>query len=633
MTIIPPRRNARPWPRPRCLLTVELLEGRALLNGGGLDPTFNGGQRVTTDFTNRVDFANAVAVEPDGQVVVAGASRDSTTNELAFAVTRYNPGGDVDAAFGTNGRVLLPLGTAFGITVAPDGTIVVVGSAGFDVAVVRLRTDGTPDASFGGGDGMVTTAVGAEGQAVAAAVQRDGKIVVVGSHSAFVGHDPPPVLDLLRYNADGSLDGSFGNGGRVTVASARAANVVVQPDGKIVVTGSMSGFAVFRFLANGTADAGFGSHGVARLDTGQDGLADPVEVQADGMLVVGGTIGGELAVARLAPDGRLDPAFGASGWVVADVSHQEDRATSVLVQSNFVLVGGIAGTPDDLRRVVIAARFQPNGGVDSLFSWGGSFATPFGPSGEARDTAFQPDGKLLAVGAQPTIVGGQASSDFLTGRYVFTRETRTGSATQRYVQQLYLDLLGRPADGPGLAFWSSALDQGRTTRPQVVRDMERSAEFLARVVQEVHGTFLDRPPEAAALAAGIAFLQGGGTREALEAMVLGSDAFFSRAGGTADAFVRALYGELLARPADAAGLQFWAQRLQAGATRAQVAAGILGTLEAERREVQLFYLRYLHRPADPSGTGFFASALQQGAPEEEVIAALAGSDEYFGQVA
>jgi hypothetical protein len=163
--------------------------------------------------------------------------------------------------------------------------------------------------------------------------------------------------------------------------------------------------------------------------------------------------------------------------------------------------------------------------------------------------------------------------------------------------------------------------------------MERSAEFLARVVQEIHGTYLDRPPEAAALAAGIAFLQGGGTREALAAMVLGSDAFFLRAGATADAFVRALYGELLARPADAAGLQFWAQRLQAGTTRAQVAAGIHGSQEAERREVQLFYLRYLHRPADPGGTDFFATALQQGAPEEEVIAALAGSDEYFGQVA
>jgi uncharacterized delta-60 repeat protein len=159
--------------------------------------------------------------------------------------------GDVDAGFGDRGAARLPFGSAYAeaddVALTADGSVVLAGfSSGDDdqdptthVAVARLRPDGTPDPGFGG-DGRVVTQRGAQSRGHAVAVQPDGKVVVGGSVQPVAGELDADFL-LVRYDVDGSLDSGFGDGGVVTTSfrgPAYLADLAVQDDGSIVAGGS-----------------------------------------------------------------------------------------------------------------------------------------------------------------------------------------------------------------------------------------------------------------------------------------------------------------------------------------------------------------------------------------------------------
>jgi hypothetical protein len=200
---------------------------------------------------------------------------------------------------------------------------------------------------------------------------------------------------------------------------------------------------------------------------------------------------------------------------------------------------------------------------------------------------------------------------------------------QRFVLQLYRDLLGREADQSGLAAFSAALDRG-ATRGQVVLAIEASPEYRANVVQNFYGLFLYRPADPGGLNASDQFLATGGTDEQLEAVLTGSPEYFANlGGGTEDGFLSALYLGALGRPIDPSGRATYTQALHGGASRAQIAAAILGSSEYRQNLVQGFYLRFLHRPADSGGLNFYAGALHGGVSDEQAIAAIVGSDEYY----
>ena len=225
-------------------------------SSGVLDSTFGSGGIVTTAVGSLDADAAALAVQPlDGKIVAAGLAGNAVTNVWDVALVRYNANGSLDTTSGfggSTGIVTTDIGSssnyANAVALQADGKIVVAGNAfanpsanTSDIAVLRYNTDGTLDTTgFGSPNGYVTTSIGAFDDGFAVAVQpADGKIVVAGNADAGMGDR----LALLRYNADGSPDSGFGTGGIVTRAAsgpsiiAGAFGVVLQPGGEIVVAG------------------------------------------------------------------------------------------------------------------------------------------------------------------------------------------------------------------------------------------------------------------------------------------------------------------------------------------------------------------------------------------------------------
>jgi len=223
-------------------------------SSGALDSTFGSGGIVTTAVGSLDADAAALAVQVDGKIVAAGLAGDAMSQIWDVALLRYNTDGTLDLPFGgTNGMVITDIGSssnyANAVALQADGKIVVAGNAfanpsanTSDIAVLRYNTDGTLDTTgFGSPNGYVTTSIGAFDDGFAVAVQpADGKIVVAGNADAGMGDR----LALLRYNSNGSLDNGFGTGGIVTRAAsgpsivAGAFGVALQPaDGAIVVVG------------------------------------------------------------------------------------------------------------------------------------------------------------------------------------------------------------------------------------------------------------------------------------------------------------------------------------------------------------------------------------------------------------
>lgn len=286
---------------------------------GSLDTSFGRGGKVATPlglhFGARI---NALSLRPDGKIVAAGDSYNG--HNFDFALARYNKNGSLDTSFGRKGRVTTDFhafDSGRGVVLQTDGRMVAAGVAGGDVheggnpvfAIARYKPNGSLDPSFGAG-GTVTTPAGA-GSALA--LQPDGKIVVGGSA-------------LVRYKPDGSLDPSFGTGGTVSTPNFQAGGIVLQPDGKIVAAGRTrtgtqdhTKLALLRYEPNGSMDASFGTGGKVATGFGAAyAEAHAVALQANGKLVVVGDsgTGRKFVLARYNSDGSLDSTFGTGGKVV-----------------------------------------------------------------------------------------------------------------------------------------------------------------------------------------------------------------------------------------------------------------------------------------------------------------------------
>jgi uncharacterized delta-60 repeat protein len=326
---------------------------------------------VTTDFSDIFDRANAVAIQEDGRIVAAGISTDQMTRG-DFALARYNIDGSLDQSFGTAGKVKTDffgsIDSGFGIALQQDGRIIVAGativnSSNNDFAVARYNTDGTLDNTFGNGGKVTTDFFGFSDRGTDVIVQQNGRILVAGS--AFRGIASVVDFALVRYNADGTLDSSFGAGGRVVTDffgfSDLANGLDLQTDGRIVVAGAannlnVSGFdfALARYTTDGILDPTFGSGGKVTTNFFADvEAASDVEIQSDGKIVVagfttpsGGATGDDFALARYESDGRLDSEFGDGGRITTDFSGGSDVASALACQSdNRIVVVGQASNP------------------------------------------------------------------------------------------------------------------------------------------------------------------------------------------------------------------------------------------------------------------------------------------------
>jgi uncharacterized delta-60 repeat protein len=367
--------------------------------GGRLDSGFGAGGRVLTDFGTSSSALNAVAIQADGKIVVAGSSWDPRTRMYRFGLARYTVRGRLDPTFGRRGRVVTPCGTGRNsayvsqLAIQRDGKLVAAGSCGrtfldgpVRFVLARYTVRGRLDPSFGRG-GKVLTSFGAYSDATAAAlaIQPDGKLVVAGEDLTDTrGERGYFAVALARYKTGGALDPSFGAGGRVVAkiseygSGARAA--VLQADGKIVVAGSAGsvGPVLLRYTADGKLDPSFGARGVAAVSQFVNGVA----LQQDGKFVVGGSVDGaggrrdsrQPAVSRYTPNGGLDPSFGRGGKAVTDLGAGA-LANAVAVQVNGKIVA--AGTRGSIDFALL--RYLPSGKLDRGFGRDGRVLTDFGP--------------------------------------------------------------------------------------------------------------------------------------------------------------------------------------------------------------------------------------------------------------
>ena len=343
----------------------------ARLNPDGItDLSFDGGM-TGADFGG-FDFGDAAALQPDGKIVVAG----HTDANQDIAVARFDTEGSLDASFDPGGadgpgKKVFGYGgfdIANAVLVQPDGKIVVAGTGNGDFAVTRLNPDGSFDTSFDG-DGTAGADFGGADYGYAVALQPDGRIVVAGSAG---GED----VGVARFNptgpADDTLDTTFGGNGtkRFGYGGYEAAHaVLVQPDARIVLAGDGGPdrkIAVTRLGPNGSFDDGFGAGGTAWVDFGGVGYGWAAALQRDGKLVVAGTRPGDeddFAIARLQPGGALDTTFGGDGRTTVDFGG-EDSAFSVALQADGrIVVAGDTTVGTDFAVARLQGDPPPSGGT------------------------------------------------------------------------------------------------------------------------------------------------------------------------------------------------------------------------------------------------------------------------------
>jgi uncharacterized delta-60 repeat protein len=373
-----------------------------------------------TGASNVTAFGNllpgSTTIMPSACVVGFGSSNDTGMLRLsqldgAGSAMFLPPSGALDAGFGTAGVAVRSYGAANDLGQSlreqPDGKLVAVGSTvvagNTDIAVMRLTTTGAFDTTFNG-TGTVSTPVGAAlDEAQDVVVQPDGKIVVVGRTD--VGGANYDVV-VLRYTSTGALDTTFNGTGKLVIARAGQDDlqaVTLQPDGSIVAVGSISGdFLAIRVLPGGTLDPAFGTAGIATAAPGPGAdAAQAVLVQPDGKIVaVGQSSNGannDMSIVRFTSAGALDTTFNTTGMRLQPVGSASDDATAVAQQDDGKLL--VAGSSTNTTSDFAVVRLTTTGALDATFATGGKLVIPIGTGNDyARSLALQPDGRILVAG-------------------------------------------------------------------------------------------------------------------------------------------------------------------------------------------------------------------------------------------
>jgi hypothetical protein len=204
------------------------------------------------------------------------------------------------------------------------------------------------------------------------------------------------------------------------------------------------------------------------------------------------------------------------------------------------------------------------------------------------------------------------------------------TANQNFVNNLYEELLSRPADTMGLGYYSGQLDKG-VGRDQIVAQIMGGDEYHADVVQQLYQMYLHRDADPNGLTNYVGFLDHGGTVEQLRAILLGSDEYYFGHGASNGNFLAALYHDVLGRPIDASGQSIYSQMLAGGASRSDIAAALLQSAEGSQYRVNQEYLLLLRRSADAAGLSAYSSQLAASGQEEAVVVTLLSSDEFYGR--
>jgi uncharacterized delta-60 repeat protein len=386
-----------------------------LISSGSLDATFAGDGTSSIQIGSGEGMARAIAIQPDGKYIVAGWS-DSGGINFDFTLLRLNADGSPDNTFSGDGRQITALAgsqKAYDVAIQANGGIVVVGetrnAGSADFLITRYNASGELDTAFSG-DGILTQALSGQNDiASAVAIQSDGEIVVAGSSGfnyAITRYDSNGTPDA-GFDVDGVYTGSFGSN------TSSASAMVLQEDGKIIVaghgwSGSSWDFGIARHTATGALDTSFSGDGklFISLDSGSSlETINAIAIQTDRKILLAGNTPSSsnqqnAVLIRLNADGMLDASFGGDGIVTLNTS-AVDGFNSVQVQAD----GKIIAAGHDLNGLgnALIARFNSDGSLDTTFAGDGVFTTLFSSgTSEIFDLAFAANGQIVAVGASYT---------------------------------------------------------------------------------------------------------------------------------------------------------------------------------------------------------------------------------------
>jgi uncharacterized delta-60 repeat protein len=407
-------------------VTLLMLPASALAGPGSFDPTFGSGGTVTTIIGDGDSGAADVAIQADGGIVTVGSATAGGAGQVSLV--RFDTTGTLDPSFGNGGIVLTPVGdgaAGTAVAVQADQKIVVGGRATIAgvprFLLLRYDASGTLDPGFGVG-GIATLTLGSDAGVNALAIQSDQKIVAVGTRTA-----ADTSVALARFDTAGVLDASFGTGGVTTTlvgAWSRGSDVALLPGNALAVAGtSEDRFLAARYDANGTLDPTFGSGGVVTtvVTPASDSL-NAIAAQNDGALLVTGLTGlagvRAFTTARYTHAGALDPAFGTGGIVFENFGLYGEATDLQVLPDGKIVVAGTAinpsGPPAQTASYFVMVRYDAAGVRDDAFAFAGD-----GPSPESflSAIALQTDGRIVAAGSGGFSFLTLSYFDHLVGRY------------------------------------------------------------------------------------------------------------------------------------------------------------------------------------------------------------------------
>ena len=350
---------------------------------GTLDASFGNGGKSIIDFydlstkgTAILESVGGIALQADGKIILAGTGRYSTpkyidsikTNQVSdIVVARFNSNGSLDASFNGSGKKLIDLykltnkssntsvntssDYCSGVAVRSDGHIILGGSTynnknvsgafpngDLDAVTIQLNSDGSSDAAYSADGVQIYVKKGSSESINSSALQKDGKLVLAGTVSSEANESN---LFAMRANIKGGLDKTFNGTGISTLnlnISTNFTNVILQPNGKILIGGStLTGPFMVRYNMNGTLDANFGANGISNYRNAGTGAG--ITLQADGKIIQVGTELGNykntpdpynpflgrnnFQIIRYKTNGQLDTSFGTYGVSLIDIGNYQ----------------------------------------------------------------------------------------------------------------------------------------------------------------------------------------------------------------------------------------------------------------------------------------------------------------------
>ena len=372
-----------------------------LNNDGSLDTSFGVNGKLILPVGNGDDAAQTAIMQSDGKLVLAGYSSNGTNND--YSVVRLNNNGSVDTSFGINGKLLLPVGNsedyAYSVAVQPDGKLVLAGRSvngnNSDYSVVRLNANGTLDTSFANG-GILMLPVGNYWDEVRSVMlQADGKVVLTGrSHNTNSYYDDD--FSAVRLNSDGSLDASFGIGGKLIISvgnsSDTASGSIIQTDGKLVVVGGSDNldnnedYSIVRLNSNGGLDGTFANQAPVATSKAVFGSEDDRPITGS---VQATDANNDTLSYRLVADAPVGLTFNSNGsfrFTPSDADQFLSDGQSRIVNFSYIANDGQADSAPANVTITI------NGVTE------GKLIVPLGANDFAQSVIVQPDGKLVIAG-------------------------------------------------------------------------------------------------------------------------------------------------------------------------------------------------------------------------------------------